>query len=224
MAQPLIGLIVPPRGPFLPPDSRRYPGTDFAVEGLGIDEMTVPDFDASRERIVEAAATLGRRGVNAIAMLGTSLSFFRGPAYNADIREKIEQAAGCPAVTATTAVVDALRARSARRLAVGSAYEDGMNARLRSYLEEEGFEIAGLVGMSIRKVRDAMAVADAAIVALADAACDKAGGADALLVSCGAFATGHLLAPLEARCRMPVVSSTPAALEAAVRAALRTAP
>jgi arylmalonate decarboxylase len=41
--------------------------------------------------------------------------------------------------------------------------------------------------------------------------------ADALLVSCGGLKTIDLLVPLEAKCKVPVVSSTPHALMNAVR-------
>ena len=68
MAKPLIGLIVPPRGSFLPPDAARFYGerADFAVEGLGIDEMAVADFDAAAGRVGLAARALGERGVHSI--------------------------------------------------------------------------------------------------------------------------------------------------------------
>ena len=89
MPQPVIGLIVPPREPFLHPDTRFFPGVRFAVEGLGIREMGVEDFDAAAGRVVEAAAELGRRGAGAIALLGTSLSFYRGPQYNVELERRI---------------------------------------------------------------------------------------------------------------------------------------
>ena len=43
--------------------------------------------------------------------------------------------------------------------------------------------------------------------------------ADTLLVSCGGLKTIDLLVPLEAKCKVPVVSSTPHALMNAVRLA-----
>ena len=44
-----------------------------------------------------------------------------------------------------------------------------------------------------------------------------ASGADALLISCGGLKTLDLLVPLESKCKVPVVSSTPHALMNAVR-------
>ena len=221
MAKPLIGLIVPPRGSFLPPDAARFYGerADFAVEGLGIDEMAVADFDAAAGRVGLAARALGERGVHSIALLGTSLSFYRGLGFNRELEETMRAASGRAALTATSAVADELRALGARRIAVGTAYDAAMNTRLVAYFGESGFSIAGIAGMNIRKVREAMAVADDAITELAENACAKAGKADALFLSCGAFATGHLLGPLGARFGLPVVSTTPAALAAAFRAA-----
>lgn len=216
MPPPVIGLIVPPREPFLHPDTRLHPGVRFEVEGLGIDEMTAEDFDTAVEGIGAAAMALGRRGVDAIALLGTSLSFYRGPDFNASLEKTLREHGGCPAVTASTAVVDALRAHGATRLAVGTAYDSTMNERLEAYLVACGFEVAAMVGMNIRNVREAMAVRDAAILDIARSAREAAAGADALLLSCGAFATGHLLPELQRRCGKPIVSTTPAALAAAI--------
>src|SRR5688572_11504486 len=218
MTQPTIGLIVPPREPFLHPDTRGFAQARFVVEGLGIQEMAAEDFDAALGRIAEATRALRCRGAGAIALLGTSLSFFRGPDFNQALQETMAREGGCPAVTASTAVVEALRALGATCIAVGTAYDEAMNARLRDYLAASGFEVAGLVGMNIRKVREAMAVTDPAILELAHAALKKAGNAEAVLISCGAFATGHLLPELEERCGRPVVSTTPATIAAALSA------
>jgi arylmalonate decarboxylase len=216
MTQPTLGLIVPPREPFLHPDTRGFAQARFVVEGLGIQEMAVEDFDAALGRIAEASRRLRRRGVGAIALLGTSLSFFRGPDLNQALQQTMAREGGCPAVTASTAVVQALRALRVTRIAVGTAYDEAMNARLRDYLAASGFEVAALVGMNIRKVREAMAVTEAAILELAYAATNSGENADALLISCGAFATAHLLADMEKRCGLPVVSTTPATIAAAL--------
>ena len=129
--------------------------------------MAAAEFDAATGRIAGAARALAARGVDAIAMLGTSLSFFRGPDFNRQLEAAMRAASGVPCVTATSAVIGALR--PARRLAVGTAYDDEMNARLRQYLEKEDFNAPNILGMNIRKVREAMSVADDAIVALAAA-------------------------------------------------------
>jgi arylmalonate decarboxylase len=218
MAQPTIGLIVPPREPFMHPDTRGFPQARFVAEGLGIDEMAAEDFDAAIDRVEQAAAALRRRGARSIALLGTSLSFFRRPQFNFRLQQMMHEAGGCPAVTASTAVVGALRAHRATRIAVGTAYDHAMNARLEEYLVACGFDVASLVGMGIRRVREAMAVADEAIVELFQKAWAPAADADAVLISCGAFATGHLLPELEKRCGRPVVSTTPATLAAAINA------
>jgi maleate cis-trans isomerase len=101
---------------------------------------------------------------------------------------------------------------------VGTAYDAEMNDRLRDYLAECGFEVSGMVGMNLRKVADAMAVADEAIMHLAQSALEAAGHAEAVLISCGAFATAHLIAELQKRYGRPVVSTTPATIAAALSA------
>ena len=68
----------------------------FVVTGLGIQHITPADFDAALARIPAAAQTLAAAGAQAIELTGTSLTFYRGEAFNRKLRATVTNASGLP--------------------------------------------------------------------------------------------------------------------------------
>ena len=179
--------------------------------------MTPEGYDQVLDLIAPLAKELAGQGAQAITLMGTSLSFYKGAAFNRQLTQRITAATGLPAVTMSTAVVEGLRSFQARRLAVATAYADEVNQRLTTFLHEEGFEVLQIRGLGIEKVEDILGVTQDRLLEFSAGVAESARGADALLVSCGGLRTLDLIAPLEKRCGMPVVSSLPHALRAGVR-------
>lgn len=152
-----------------------------------------------------------------MVLMGTSLSFYKGAAFNRELTQRLTQAGGCPAVTMSSAVIEGLRRVGGKRLAVATAYDDEVNRRLKLFLLEEGFQVLALRGMGVEKVGDITKVTQDGLLKFSADVCRSAPQADALLVSCGGLRTLDLLAPLEQLCNVPVVSSLPHALRAGVR-------
>lgn len=214
-----LGLIFPPAGRGVPEEGLALYGdeVEFLVEGLGLATMTPDGYDDVLDRIGPTAARLAARGAEAVVLMGTSLSFYKGRASNERLTDAIRTAAGLPAVTMSTAVIDGLEAVGARRIAAATAYNDEVNGRLRAFLEEHGFEVARVEGLGIEKVEDILTVTQPQLIDFSVAVFAAAADADSILVSCGGLRTLEILAPLESRCRAPAVSSTPHALRAGVR-------
>ncbi len=213
-----IGLILPVSGSEPPPEAARmYPHIDFIARSLGLKTMNQQGYDSVVDRIGEVAAELAAERPDALTLIGTSLSFYRGAAFNEEIVEAIRQATGLPCTSMSTAVLEGLRAVGGRRLAVATAYIDDVNARLGRFLDESGFEVASMRGLSIEISGTAWRVTDAELIELGKRAAREAEGADALLVSCGGLRTLDIARPLEDATGLPVVSSMPAALWAAAR-------
>lgn len=214
---PVLGLIAPVDVTAPREAAVLYPGVRFEVRGLALKTMTPEGYDQVLERIAPAAQALARAGSEAIVLMGTSLSFYRGATYNRELTRRIQRASGRPAVTMSTAVCDGLRRVGARRLAVATAYDVEVNRRLQLFLQEEGFEVRAIRGLGVEKVEDIAAVTREHLLAFSAQVFRSADSADALLISCGGLRTLDLLVPLEARCGVPVVSSVPHALWAGVR-------
>ncbi|ADZ71591.1 aspartate/glutamate racemase family protein [Polymorphum gilvum] len=217
--RPLVGLIVPPATGLVPPEPPALYGDAlrFAARGLALATMTRDGYDDVIDRVEAAARALAAEGAAAVALMGTSLSFYRGAAFNDALVERMASATGLPVTTMSCAVVEALRAVGARRLAVATAYVDEVNDRLTAFLLHHGFEVLGLDSLQISAVGDVLAIGDDDLIGLGTRAFVAAPEADALLVSCGGLQTLSVTLPLEDRLGVPVISSAVAGAWAAAR-------
>jgi arylmalonate decarboxylase len=140
-----------------------------------------------------------------------------GAAFNRELTHRVSTASGRPAVTMSTAVVEGLKSVGGKRLAVATAYDEEVNHRLRTFLQEEGFDVLAIRGLGVENVADIHNVTQEGLLKFSVEVFESAHRPDALLVSCGGLRTLDLLDPLERRCKVPVVSSLPHALRAGVR-------
>jgi arylmalonate decarboxylase len=217
-APPVLGLLAPVESSVPLEANILYPaGVRFRAASVGLKMMTPDGYDEVLDRIAPTAAELARQGARAITLMGTSLSFYKGAAFNRELTQRIVKASGCPAVTMSTAVVEGLRSVGGKRLAVATAYNEDVNRRLQIFLHEEGFEVLTIRGLGVEKVEDIYKVTQDGLLEFSASVFESTKNADALLVSCGGLHTLDLLAPLERRCKVGVVSSLPHALRAGVR-------
>jgi arylmalonate decarboxylase len=114
-------------------------------------------------------------------------------------------------------VIDGLRAVSAKRVAVATAYNDDVNARLRAFLIEHDLTPVVVTGLGLEAMTDVDKVTQQDLLDFAARVGKSAPDADSLLVSCGGFRTLELIAPLETRTGVPVISSMPHGLWAGAR-------
>ncbi|MDR2215949.1 MAG: hypothetical protein LBE59_08930 [Nevskiaceae bacterium] len=216
---PVLGLILPPAERAIPEEGVAMYGNQlrFVVTGLGIERMTPDSFDAAMERVPAAAAKLAAEGAQAIELTGTSLTFYKGEAFNQQLRETVTKASGLKATTMSNGVIEGLKAVGARRVAVATAYNDEVNERLRAFLIEHGMEPLVITGLGIEAMTDIEKVTQNDLLEFGVRVRESAPEADSLFVSCGGFRTLELVAPLEARTGVPVISSMPHGLWAAAR-------
>ena len=217
--EPIVGMMFPPANYQVPPEARQlYPsGVTFLAQGLGLERMTPAEYDRIVPRIGPAALTLKNQGAQAISIMGTSLTFYKGAAFNQELIDQVTKATGLPATSMSSAIVHGLKAVGAKRIAVATAYTDIVNDRLRIFLEESGFTVLGVKGLNIESFADAPPVTQEGLEKFSAGVFDSLPKADALAISCGALKTLDLLVPLEGHCKVPVISSTPHAFWDAVR-------
>lgn len=216
---PVLGLIFPVSNRGVPEEGVEMYGESlrFVVNGLGLDRMTPDGYDAVIGLIPKAAEELAAAGAEAIELTGTSLTFYKGEAFNRQLRETVTRASGLPATTMSNGVIDGLKAVGAKQVAVATAYNDEVNARLESFLLEHDLEPLVVTGLGIEAVTDVDSVTEDDLLEFAARVRESAPEADSLLVSCGGFRTLELIAPLEARTGVPVISSMPHGLWAGAR-------
>jgi arylmalonate decarboxylase len=216
-----IGLVVPTAEDVVPPEGAlMYPDVTFVPHGTGVGSLTPEGYDKAVDKIVPAADALAAKGVDAVMLFGTSLTFYRGPQFNEELQAEVRRRTGLPVSSMSSAIVDGLRAVGAKRLAVTTAYSKVVNDKLVELLAFHGFEVDSLASFGITEFGGAVSrKTEGEIVALADDARAQAPRADAMVISCGGLRTLGVAKPLEDRHGLPVVSSTPASFWAAVRLA-----
>jgi arylmalonate decarboxylase len=219
MSKPItIGLVVPFAADKVPDEGPiMYPGVSFQARGVGVRALTPGGYDPAMAAIVPAAEHLARQGADAIMVIGTSLTFYKGADAHRRLLERLRAATGLPASTMSQAIIDGLRALGAENVAIATAYDAEVNRRLKDFLTEEGFSVGAIDGFGITDFGGPSRVGEAEIIDLGARVCALAGAAEGLLISCGGLRTLGVAKPFEERHGVPVVSSMPAAFWAAMR-------
>ncbi|MGZ5715513.1 MAG: arylmalonate decarboxylase [Caldimonas sp.] len=209
---PCLGLIVPPRAGEVPADGPALYGerVRFVALGLGLGEISTRGYEEVIDRVVDLAADLAADGAEAVSLMGTSLSFFRGARFNEELEATMRRRTGLPSTTMSHAIVRALRALGVRRVAVATAYIDEVNARLAAYLADSEIVATAVKGLAITGVAEVRQVPTQVLVALCEEVFRAAPNAEAILISCGGLLTLEAIGIVEARLGVPVVSSSPA--------------
>ena len=171
-----------------------------------------PDVDATAEMgswlatngdIERSAKRLMTLQPRAIGYFCTTVSFVRGPGGEADIATRMQDATGVPATTTSGALLQALRALGARRVAVASPYLPDVESALLAFLSASGVEPVRSVALNLSTGHSTVPVptiVDAALRADTD-------DADVLFISCTGQRVSRELAALEQRLGKPVISA-----------------
>lgn len=210
-AEPTAGLIFPPLDYPIPPDAKTlFPsGLRFISNGVGLPGgMTIEGYEEAIPRVVPRALDLAREGANLISVFGSSITFYKGAAFNQELTDRVTAATGLPATTQSNGLVDGLKHVNARRVALATAYTDEVTERLKIFLEEHGFAVVSAKGLGFVRIPEGAATGPI-LHDLGVAAYEGSRKADALVMSCGALRTLDVIVPLEGSIGAPVVSSTP---------------
>jgi arylmalonate decarboxylase len=213
-----IGLVVPfatNEVPFEGPIM--YPGVRFIPRGVGVRNLTPEGYEPAWNGILPAAEYLAKQNVDAIMVIGTSLTFYRGPEAHDRLLEQLRERTGLPVSTMSQSIIDGLREVGAKHVAVATAYTDIVNQRLKELLAAAGIETLSLQCFDLLEFGGPSKKTEADIIGLSSTAVASAKSAEGILISCGGLRTLGVAEPLEASHGIPVVSSATAAFWAAMR-------
>ena len=218
---PTIGLIVPPGHGQVPQDGHDLYGerVRFIARGLGIGGVSPEGFAPVIDTVLDRARELRAAGADVISLMGTSISFYRGPAFTESLRLAMAEVTGVPCTTMSHAIVAALRQLGIRRVAVATSYIDELNDRLAAYLAHAGFEVTAIEGMSIVGGKEVGVVPTEALVGLSKKVFARDPSADGIFISCGGLLTLPAIRKLESDLQVPVTASSPAGFWDVVRLA-----
>lgn len=158
------------------------------------------------ERFEEATRELVDADVDVAAFACTTGSLIRGAGFDRQLIDRMERAGARKATTTSTALIEALRALDARRVAVATPYTDELNRLEAAFLESHGFDVTAVMGLGIASDPDIARVPAERTHELARSVADGP-AADVVFISCTNLLTLGSLAQLEQELERPVISS-----------------
>ena len=215
-----IGLVVPSSNTTAEREFRTYLPDSITVHGarMALESVTVDELDAMSDGAARAAELLGHADVDAVAYACTTGSLLHGPGFDAELEDRLADAAGVPAVATARSVVRALEALDAERIAVVTPYTSDLDAKEQEFLEAAGFAVASIDGRGLEANTAIGALTPADASRQVREAVDPA-ALDAVFVSCTNYRSLAAVDDLEAALEVPVVTSNGATLWDLCRAA-----
>jgi maleate isomerase len=212
-----IGLLVPSSNTTVEPEFYRALPRDVTLHTarLFLTRIAPESILKMVEDMETQARLLASADVDVIVLGATAPSFLKGLGYDRELIQKIEAATGKAATTTSTALVQAIQHIGAKRVALGSAYDEKVNAIAKAFLEASGVEVVNVKGLALV---DNLVVgrlgADSSYALATKVNCAEA---DAIVLSCTNWRTMDSIERIERETGKPVVSTSQASIWAALR-------
>jgi maleate isomerase len=211
-----IGLLVPSSNTTMEPDFYKMAprGVTVHTARMRLTEVTPDALIRMAGDAERAAGLLADAGVEIIVFGCTTGSLVGGVKYEESLVRRIEEETGIPAISTSTAVVEALRSLGAKRLGVATPYSEELNSLEKSFLEDLGFQVTGIRGLSLL---DNLDIGRVGRVTLEDITREVADEADAVFISCTNLPVLDLIEDFEKEFNRPLTTSNQASMWAALR-------
>lgn len=148
--------------------------------------------------------------VDVIIFPATAPSSRMGPGYDQELITRISAASGKPATTASTALLEALRALSVKRIVLGAPWSAAVNRTVAAFLAANGVEVLA---------QEALGLVRNLEIGLLDAQTAFDVGqrvnrpdADAIMLACGNWSTFRIIDQLERDLGKPVLTTNQVSL------------
>lgn len=162
------------------------------------------------EDIPNAAARIRLASPDVVAYGCTSGSFLEGESWNQEVSNTVKKYTQTPVVTASSAVLRALKALQMERIAVATPYPKEINHKLEIFFSSKSLQIVRIGSVCYEEARSELAA-----YRLAKDLDGK--DVDGIFISCTDFRAVHILESLEDDLGKPVISSNQAILWACLR-------
>jgi len=212
-----IGLIVPSANTVMEPEfSKMAPAgiATFATR-MFLKEVKVETLAKMAEEVDRAVRELSTAQVDVLVFGCTSGSLLKGPEWDKQIVSRMKKASRIPSITTSGAVIKALEAIGARRIAVATPYLDELNIRVKQFLEQHDFEITATRGLGISEAVEIGNQYPKTAYDLAKRVYRP--GTDTVFISCTDFRTIEIIEKLEKELRINVITSNQASFWCALK-------
>ena len=182
---------------------------------LHVARMALTQVEAnSTLRIVQEIETESRKladvDVDVIFFAATAPSSRNGIGYDRELVARIEAASGKPATTASTALLEALRALSAKTVVLGAPWSDAINRTAAAFIEANGFNVLAQETLGLVRNLD-IGLLDPQTAYDVGRRVDRP-GADAVMLACGNWSTFAIIDRLERDLGKPVLTTNQVSL------------
>jgi len=215
-----IGLLVPAGNTTFEPDfmSMLPKGVTLHAHRIYSQEQhpieSQASFDAVNAGLPEFTRVLARAEPSVIAYGITTGSFYRGPAYAAELKQVIEGNSNAKAVLPSLALLEALEILKARTVSIVTPYPEWNNVVLLRFMEQTPFQVLNLAGddrpLAVAQKSWLWHQEPAAIVEFARKHCHPE--ADVLLCPCTAWRSFEVVDEIERSVGKPVVTANQATI------------
>ncbi len=223
-----IGLIIPSANVNMEPEFYQMvpEGVTVHTSRMLIAQLSPEGLLAMSEHAVRAALELKTAGVDILVFGCTSGSFVKGLGHDQEIVKNLEEATSIPAITTSTAFLEAFKLCGIKKVSVASPYPDDINIRLQAFLEQNGYQVVQLKGLGLGKREKIFPLSNQEIsrigiqepyVAYKLVRTLYSDDADGFFISCTNFRSIEIIATLEQDLGKPVVSSNQASLAIALK-------
>lgn len=182
-------------------------GVQFLTTRLPFRRTGLADDLALAENLEFHAQLVADAAVELIAFNCTAASMLIG---SADINDRITAATGVPSVTTIEAVLEALRHREIRRIALLTPYPSEVEDAEIAFLADEGFTVVSRHGPVCATPVEQGSITPEEWRAIAEGI--DVSDADAVLLSCAGAQVAASIAAIESALERPVVTSNQALL------------
>jgi len=143
LANKRIGLLVPSSNSTVEVEFYRALPDDVSlhVGRLPITQVNPESIEGMVDPLEAEAKKLASAEVDVIVLGAAAPSFLKGMGYDREMSQRIAHATGKPATTASTALLQSLRALGVRRVALGTAYSPKVNEIAVNFLTANGIEV-----------------------------------------------------------------------------------
>ncbi len=204
-----VALMVPINNTTMEGELRAGLPSDTRVTTLKIPRgqglLTPETIPAYKKQALELAATLAGQPIDMLAYGCTAASFLSGPVGDAELARELAQVVGKPVITTAQAMVLALQAAQAHKIALVTPYQDLVNDQLKKFLTASGMEVAAFNSLYAANVDELGKITSAEVAHMARATMHA--DCDALFIACSQLPTFDILGGLRAEFARPVLSS-----------------
>jgi maleate cis-trans isomerase len=207
-----IGLLVPSSSSVQEWDIGRALPDDIT---LHVARMRLSNVDAeSTLRVVQEIETESQKladvDVDVIIFPATAPSSRNGIGYDQELIKRITAASGKPATTASTALLEALRALSVKHIALGAPWSASVNQTVAAFLEANGFKVIAQEAQGLVRNLE-IGLLDPQTAYDIGRRVDKP-EADAVMLACGNWSTFDIIERLEQDLAKPVLTTNQVSL------------